>query len=92
MDVVLFHLDMTPGDLIFVARAEKSEDKAVPTVDVTISLLQLSDFCQLLLKLSAFVNMVSYRRGGGRDWLSQLICTIPVLFWHPYPKYIFEIA
>ena len=29
LDVVLFHLDMTPGDLIFVARAEKSEDKAV---------------------------------------------------------------
>ena len=29
LDVVLFHLDMTPADLIFVTRAEKSEDKAV---------------------------------------------------------------
>ena len=65
LDVVLFHLDMTPGDLIFVAWAEKSEDKAVPTLGVTISLLQLSDFCQLPLKLSAFVSMVSYRRGEG---------------------------
>ena len=35
-------------------------------MSVTISLLQLSDFCQLPLKLSAFVNMVSYRNGGGR--------------------------